>query len=455
MSRIIRRLDEALAVRQQRAMTPRSAALASPRAIPLTVRYALLWVRYGDHAVLFAAAVFLVTLAGGVARRPSYRASSTVRIAGEDVRDEWDLLKDEARGADFEEQIRSRAILEPALRALQLFPPARGRARWFTVGAARDADERQALARAVEAFQRRLTVERIRHSGILRVTVAAPTPSEAASGADAVVRSLLDYHRRLAITRTERQLHAIDQELARLSLEQLEAFRSEIAVESTSLHELSRQLAAVDAKLSQVASRYMADTPIVLQVRREKDALEDMLAKRTAERSQALQDDRARRHPSLSTVPGPTAATLDALIDYAKERSQELLKLRGDAQLALATWRQSSAAFGQLSILDEALPPPGRPLWAQILLALAGACAVSMLALAVLPVALGLSDRKARGARSAARALLERLMPVPVPDGAGETAIVRGTARWVPPSLGKPADEVLHHRALDDAFPAP
>ena len=172
------------------------------------------WVRYRASALLFALSLSTVIFLGSLFLPPTYRASTTIIVAEKDVHNEWDLFQEESRDVDFEEQARSRAVLEPALRRAKALPRPERRSFWFRRNAVTDEERQRETAQVVNAFQRRLTVERLRHSGVLRVEVSATRPSEAAELANAVAASFIDYRRTQAFDQAQRMVQALDQELA-------------------------------------------------------------------------------------------------------------------------------------------------------------------------------------------------------------------------------------------------
>ena len=408
-------------------------------------QYAPLWKQHRSPAIAFAAALVLTVLLGLLAMRPSHKASTLLTITEEQIQSEWDLLKDETRDVDFEEQIRSRAVIGQALRQLGVFPPPK-HGWWNSKTPLAGRDEQLALARAVDAFQKRLTVERLKHSGILRLTVVGRSPQQAADAANAVARSFIDLRRAKAILRTEQSLAALDRELgtARAQLDRYSMSRSalpepelknvrqaapiesesrkpadssqdlqrpigttevvtpatasnatdKLAVQvqsievsevrvGSSLDELAKQLAAADGQLSRAISRYKEGTPLVLQARREKEALEAVLRQRTLEHWAAREQQLAYAN--------------------AQQRYQELLDQRAKVHLTLTELTQPSTTFGNLSILDEALPPHPRSFLASLVLLAVGGVTLAAAGLVIVPLLLTFWQARPDGSHLASR----------------------------------------------------
>ena len=359
--------------------------------------HAVLWHRHRRPALAFALAALAAALLGAVSIRPSYRASALIAVNDERIKDEWDWLKDESRDVDFEEEIRSRAVLEPVVRALGLYPPStpRGPFRWLASGFSTPGNDSQALGRAVEQFAAcRLEVVRVRHSGIIRITVTASDPDHAADGANTVTRAWLAFRRQRETARTEHLLAVIEEELGSLreELETLDVLRSQFVVNDAFVQEIGKQFAGVEARLSQVRSRYADDSALVRHIQSEKDALEALLRDRTEGQRAALQQV-ATRWLSGTHAEAPTLGTLKAQIAYAEHRYQELLQVQAQTRLSLAAWNESATVSGTLTVLDEALPPQAAPATARLLAILLAAVGLGLLGLLLLPVLLNLWGR--------------------------------------------------------------
>ena len=445
MSKIMRLISEALKARQQRKASRRLASprpvsereiasLAEPPGQPpvslvfssaLLSRYHALWQRHRRPAAAFASACVAAALLGAFTHGPVYQASTMVAVNDKQIQNEWDLLKDESRDVDFEEQIRSRAVLEPALRQLGLFPPSPRRFLWFARPPLSGDAERQALVRAIQTFEKRLGVERLRHSEIIQITVKSTNPARAAAGANAVTQSWFALRRKHAVAQIEPFLAAVEEELRGLhdELEALDAMRSQFPMDDASLQELAKQLASVEAQFSQAVSRYAADSPIVLHIRREKAALEAILRERATGPRLALQEYLAG-HPKPARSRGqteePTIGTLDALITHADRRYQELLQQQAQARLTLAVWNEPSDASGTLTIIDEALPPPAKPGWIRLLATLLAASALGLLGLVLVPVTLNLCEARTERASAALRQRLIDMMALPLPTNGSD-----------------------------------
>ncbi|MBI4003955.1 MAG: hypothetical protein HY353_02940 [Candidatus Omnitrophica bacterium] len=341
----------------------------------LSAQGATPWPRYRGAAIAFGIGASAALFLGSLFIRPSYTASTTILVADKEIQTEWDLLQDESRDVDFEEQVRSRAVLEPVLGKL--------------------GGQLPTVAAGLKAFQERLSVERLRHSGVLRISVRASDPANAAAAANAVAASFITYRRTQAVERAERlmrtqadALRAVQEEL-----NELVTLRNEVLVDETPLLELARQLAAGEARLSQVVSRYKADSLVVLQAQREQQALKRTVQAQTQARREALQQRLAQRHGLLRSVltehPGTgTVEALEASIAYAQRHYQELLDQQAKIRATLALWQQPSNAFERFAILDEALPPPPQSPSIGLVLALSAAALLTLTGCMAVPALL-------------------------------------------------------------------
>ena len=364
-----------------------------------------LWVAYGHQAVAFAFVLFGVVLLGSLLSPMRYRVSATVVIAGQDMKNEWDLLANETKDVDVEERAQSRAVLEPVLRQLRLFPPSTSPGRWFHRAVPTSETEPQALEAAVEAFRKQLHVERLKHSGILQITLTADDPLIAAHGANAVAYAFINSYRAEAINSTERVLRALDEELRLVTddLERLHSLRDDVVAEDAVLQELARQVAVADAKMSYVMSRYKPDSPLGFQSRGEKNALEAILKQRIVGRRATLREQVAREQQRFQRflTQEPSIGILEALIAETEHRYQGLLDQRGQTQLKFTMLKQSSQSFGTFSVLDEALPPPRRSLRAKALVGLLIGGTLGGLSLFLIPAILFLLQQMGQDLRSA------------------------------------------------------
>lgn len=367
-------------------------------------------------AAAFSGALFVSILLGSFFVQPSYRASTLIVITDKKIQDEWDLLKDETRDVDFEEQVQSRTVLDPALRKLHLIN-----------GAA----DPQTLVQATERFKKRLRVERIRHSGVLRVSVTAAVPAKAAQEANAVAESFIGYRRARAIARIEGFFPALDEELKEVgeglrtgmserneflkahgwnhyetelqtsrrqvatlktALDSLEAMEHGVGTpaDDASLQEVAKQVAIADGALSQAMSRYKEGNPLILQLRRQKQVLQEKLDAQLRERRGALEQLLHREQQRLQGLMAEEnkAQALETSITHAQQRYEELLKRRSEAHLSLAQLKQPSDALDGFTILDEALPPPVQSPQIRFVLTLLMGAIVSLTALGVMPIVL-------------------------------------------------------------------
>jgi uncharacterized protein involved in exopolysaccharide biosynthesis len=376
---------------------PSRRRLSRLQQLPIMERYRSLWWQYRRPAIAFAVGLGVVTLLGAWTIRPAYKASTTISVKP-DADGGWDQLLEEGRGADLQEHMRSRAVLEQVLRELGLFPVGESSKRGWFKPAATDPEDPRVLQQLLERVRDRLTVERVRRSHLLQVTMRAETPAGAARASNAVARAFIEFHRSEAIADVERRIAALDQEIAGIQseLDMLTVLRSEVLVDDTLLDELVRQLAAADTRLSQALSRYREESPTVQQARREKHALEGILRGRIIERRMELQGRLENREQPSGSFQEPAAVTLDAAIEQVTQRYRELLSQRAETHLDLTMWQQPSDSFDRFSILDAALPPPARSTVLLILGALLNAALLVGLSLLLIPWALHRWDRRAQ-----------------------------------------------------------
>lgn len=404
-------------------------------------RFNVLWHRYNRLSKAMTGSFLLMVLAGSLSVRSSYQAAATMTIESKEIRDEWDLLKDETRSIDFEEQILSRAVLEQALRRLKLFPPKKflffSQPSEFT-----PEQENRLLSRAVSAFRRDLSVERVRHSAIVRITAKGKSPQDAADRANAVMYSFIQYRRSRVLETTERFIVGLDAELrsVRHLLEEQVAARSQflarhgwddyeeelkIAYEQVStlkkrlqsvenfhqdfhsgqvlasadgtflsdepaLRQLAIQLADADVRLSQAMSRYKDGNPVVINAQNEMSALEEALREKLKERHTVLYRQLYQEQKRLRLLMSAEseARSLDASINQSNRRYQELLTKQSEARLERTLWRRSPEVSEIFSVLDEAFPAPAKPWWLSIILTVLAGILLSVLCLFLTPFAL-------------------------------------------------------------------
>ncbi len=421
-------LREALSVRESRyavSMSPVTAASVGARKQPKVsalARYRVVWQAYQRQAIVCAAVVAGLTFVGVAVHPPAYVASTTIRATEDSVRNEWDLLKDETRDVDFEEQIRSRAVLEPALEQVGLIPAPQAHLFGLRLFSPSTGDESAQAAIAVSAFLPSLQVERLSHSGILRVAVTDASALRAADTANAVAQSWIAFHRNQAITQSQRRISAIDAEIAAVGdeLDQLDLLQSRLVVTQGSLEDLGRELAAGEATLGSLTSRYATDNPLVQQALKQQAALKQSVEARTDGIRDTLQQASSGRFEAL-TAAQPKAGALETLLLHARQRYQELLNERARLHLLVTNWRADSPKqFGPFAILDEALPPESQPLWVRVLLAFVIAGSLGLVTLALFPLMANLWVSNTLSARTATRSLWEQLTPPPSNPNAAE-----------------------------------
>ena len=377
---------------------------------------------------------------------PAYRASTTVMVTEDPIQSEWALLRDESRQVNFEEHIRSRRVLEPALRRAGLFPPPAHELKWWTwIGAPSEQDVPNALRRTVQQlqawwtwisipseqdtptvllrvlkkFQSKLEVERIRHSAITRITVTARDPVSAANTANAVVQAWFEVRREQATAQPLQLVATIDQELQALhgELETLNGVHQRYSLIDASVAELIKETARVEGQLSAARSRYAETNPLVMQLRQERDTLAALMDEQTASRRRIL-EDAVNQQPQtawLLTAAEPEPGTIETAVAQGQHRYQELLQQRVQAQQVLALWQNSTGASGNLSVLDEAVPPRRTSRAARLALALLAAALLSVLGAALLPVLFHLWDTRAHAAHRLLSDRLFGLVDAPAP----------------------------------------
>ena len=338
--------------------------------------------RYGDLALVFSLAAAAVFVAGALLTHPSYRATAILSIIEPGTEDEWDLIRREVRQVNFEEQARSRAVLEPVLRSV-------GR-----LADRADADEMQ---RTLRSFSRHLTIVRPQQAGMLHITVSDQDPRQAAALANAVSDSLIAHRRAQAITQATSVLAAVDGELAVVGqeLERLDLFTTRYGMSDIAVEELTRQLMVADQRLGELSSRYRPDNPLVAQAQRQRDAVQARLIEGTGGRRPELEHD-LREAPGLLQRAGAPlrGGTVAALTTHLRARYEELLQHQAKQRLAIAIWEQPTSTGGGLLVLDEALPPLVRPASQRTKVALAGGAALALLGLVTVPFLLWIVDTR-------------------------------------------------------------
>ncbi len=304
---------------------------------------------YGRPAVAFAGGLFVTMALGGLVVGHTYQASTSLVVTDRQIRDEWDLLKDETRGVDFEEQIKSRKVLESALRKLLLTPPPAKAFIWFKPLPLTQDQGALLLAQAVEGFRKRVTVRRLHQSGILEAQVTGRDPIQAAREANAVVESFIEYRRQQAMARAESTLAAIQEELNEVGAQM---------AHYASIQEEAKQLAAVNAQLSQAMSRYKEASPLIVHLQRQQETLSGILFNKLKERQVSFQEllHREQAHPEEAVAGTTQVEILQTSIAQANERYRQLLDQQAKVRLSLALLRQPGTPVDGFAVLDEALP---------------------------------------------------------------------------------------------------
>ena len=386
------------------------------------VSYRTLRQRHRWSTRAFAASCVLLAFLGAW-MKPACRASTTVMVTQDPVQSEWALLRDESQEVDFAEQIRSRKVLEPALRRVGLFPNAeptvwnwlaspdgremppawqqavrRVEGWWTLVSVPSDEDEASRLQRALKKFQTRLKVERVRHSAITRITVTDRDPVRASETANAVAQAWFDVRREQTTAQPKQLVAAVDRELEAIhsELEVLNTIHQQFSLVDASLAELTKELAKIEGELSSARSRYADTNPLVLHLRQEHDTLKGLMDDQTASRRQILEEVLSRKPRASWSLTGsnPEPGTIETAVAHGQHRYQELLQQRAQAYQVLALWQRSPTTSGNLCILDAALPPRASPRAVRVALALLAAVIVGLLGAALLPVLLKLWETR-------------------------------------------------------------
>jgi|GEM_PF-2298829 len=405
----------------------------------LRMSFGARWSRHSIAASTFSGAFFFIVLTGSLFVRPVYQASTQMLVDAKGVQDEWDLLKEETAGVDFEEQILSQKVLGKTLVKLGLFPPRRSAASNFSHKPLSKEARDVFLNKAVKQLRQKVSVERLKHSSVLRITAKSHSAKESARIANAVAESFADYRRSSAMQRADTLVSGMDVELGLVqkTLERKVALRAELLskygwddyesdlklaqdqvdslkhkIQSIETHqdslnngdvpsasdisllsdepalrELAVQLAEIDVRLSQAVSRYKSASPFVLQAEREKEAMGKMLAHKLENRHAALGKQLLLERERLKLLKSkePEARSLDIAIAQANRRYQELLDEQAKAKLSRTLWKQSPGAFEMYAVLDKAIPPASQPIWMQIMLTIFTALVLSLISLLSCP----------------------------------------------------------------------
>ncbi len=351
----------------------------------------------GLKAALIAGVVALVVGLGLLFRAPVYEAVLLMKFEPGHVKNEWDIMVDETRDIDFEEQIRSRAVLAPVLEKNELPEGKSSRLAMLPlVGGLftrQELSPDQAMAAAVRRFQAHLTVDRIHHSSTLRIGVTFTSPELAARMANAVARSFIDLKRGEALEQLRLKSAAMERELARVqedlaaAMDQRNAFfrqhgwndyalelanatgrvtalKQELlkldmagaapggAVEAgqaasqddAAWKQFNEKMNQINERYLQVKSRFKDDSPLVQEAARERAGFEQFLRAYALERAAKVRQDIDERK-----------AVVAGKIEEAQAELRKLVNLGPDVQefqgvIDHARGRQQDMA-GQRSLL--------------------------------------------------------------------------------------------------------
>ncbi|MDP3920506.1 MAG: hypothetical protein Q8R76_06855 [Candidatus Omnitrophota bacterium] len=327
-----------------------------------------LWAEHRRPALIFAAVLFVLGSAGSLYMLTKYQAGVLVVMDKKGIHNEWELLLDDVRNVDFEQQIRSRAVLEPVLEEYKLInaPKTKGLLGFINGVLGGKQTKDQKTATAIESFGTKLSIERPRQSNILRIKIKDRNPILAADYANSVAQAFLNYRREQAVSRTERLIAGIDEEMKAIreqlvaktgerntffaengwddymtelktssqkvaglkdAMRSLDVYREEAGKDSgaqnrfempsfpneggssqqdASLIDVARRYVDVDRQLEHVSGSYREEHPGVLQARLEKEMLETMFKKKLK--------DPAERHGMLKKQLGREQENLQQLL---------------------------------------------------------------------------------------------------------------------------------------------
>lgn len=393
-----------------------------------------LWRQYRRQAILFGGILFVLSCAVTFKWLSIYKADALLVMDKKGSQNEWELLVDDVKSADYESQIRSRVVLEPVLKKFHLIDlPSSQRSSsflrkmWANVYefVAGSQSEDQKLAAAIDDFQEKISIQRPRQSNILDITVKDKDPNRAAAYANAIAQSFVTYKRDEAIDRTKQFIQGIEQELETVqasvntairernefilengwddyftelkhsgakvanlkdSIRSLEVYQASVISDNRksgkelskppvmpgqtgrelSLIDVARQYVEADKQYSSVSGVYREELPGVLQARLEKEMIESVLKdklRNPEDRNLLLQKQLNVEQQALHGLlqAQPKVQKISTVIDYSNQRLLELLDQKAKANFLLTQWQQQPAdAFGELRILDHALPPPWR-----------------------------------------------------------------------------------------------
>ena len=168
------------------------------------------------NAVSIASIVTVIVFFGLMMRPQKHEATVLISFNPSQIVDHWDLLKDETRVVDFEGQIRSRAVLAPALIKAGYKQKRSGRASQLNGDVTQleqDTISDERIAKIIREFQPHLDVERIRQSSLLEVSVRLTSPKMATDTANAIVGSFFDLKRKQFRDQAYEHINAIEREM--------------------------------------------------------------------------------------------------------------------------------------------------------------------------------------------------------------------------------------------------
>ncbi len=373
-------------------------------------------------AFVLSSFITVVITIGLLFTPPNYEAFVLINFNPSQVKDEWDLMKDETRIIDFEGQIRSRAVLAPALEEIKLAEPSLGflqklgLERYFPII---EPSAEQRMVNVVDTFQRHLTVERIRHSSLLRISVKMTSPEMAAKAANAIANSFFNFNRQQYLGRIQEELDTIEHEIDRTQEDlnnalnkrnaflkqngwddytaELTATTNRVSVlkqkfteletfdttdtptdldnnlsmassgysallsqrEDGNLNQLIQKMDELDARYLQVKSRYKDNSPPVLQIAREKIILKESIKEYINNRKNLLSSQLKAAQKELQGLlsASPQIQSFQGAIDNAEKRIQELMGERSSVHLQIDGVKKDSESFGELHFLDRAVVP--------------------------------------------------------------------------------------------------
>lgn len=374
------------------------------------------------NAITIASIITVVVTAGLLLTPPSYEATVLINFDPRQIEDQWDLMKDETRVIDFEGQVRSRAVLAPALREVGLTRQSSGlltRLGRDRNDSSAEPDPDQKMVGIIKDFQPKLTVERMRQSSLLRISVKMTSPEMAAKTANAIARSFFNLKRRQFLDRAHEKLDAIEREMGGIredlasAMNELNDFRIrngwndydlelKMATDRASilkqdlskygiyknapaangldehlpvtvseqsalldqqgdvnLSQLIEKMNELNTRYLQVRSRFKEDSPPVLQVTREKADLEKTIDEYILNRRHSLSaqlESTQKKLEQLLTA-GPKIKVLQNAVDHLEKRHQELMDQRSAIRLQINAGKEDTESFGELRLLDRAVVP--------------------------------------------------------------------------------------------------